>query len=242
MNCPKCGLSVEPGSSFCNHCGAPLNQQGLTLGGNAPAGSGLPVVGASAVESVAGAAYTAESLAAASVATGSEKTIWQEYPSLRTIFPHLVPVALLFLIAYLLVRWPNVLPVDRHPQWQGHDILEWGIPPLGVLILLIMLLRALARLRSVRYRLTTQRIFIEYGIISKRTDEIELEKYKDVFVNQDFWDKLVGCGDIQVITGDVTNPTVNIIDVIDPIGKKEAIRKAARERQAMLGLRVREQM
>jgi uncharacterized membrane protein YdbT with pleckstrin-like domain len=189
----------------------------------------------------AGAAYTAESTAAAVLATGSEAVIWDEYPSQRTIFPRVIAVLVLFVIAFVLLRLP-LLPATARPNWNGRDVLSWGVVLLGALIILAMLLRNLIRLRSIRYRLSTQRIFIEYGIFNKRTDEIELEKYKDVFVNQDFWDKIVGCGDIQVITGDVTNPTVNILDVIDPIGKKESIRKAARERQAMLGLRLREQM
>ncbi|MGI8908640.1 MAG: PH domain-containing protein [Candidatus Sumerlaeaceae bacterium] len=174
------------------------------------------------------------------MATATEKGIWDEYPSLRTAFPPVVFVLVLWVVVMLLIRF--LLPLDRRPVWNGHDALSWGLT-LGVAaVVLLMLLRSLIRLRSIRYRLTSQRIFITFGILNKRTDEIELEKYKDVFVNQDFWDKLVGCGDIQVVTGDVTNPTINMDDVIDPIGKKESIRNAARERQAKLGLRLREQM
>jgi uncharacterized membrane protein YdbT with pleckstrin-like domain len=111
-----------------------------------------------------------------------------------------------------------------------------------VLVVLAMLIRYYVRLHSISYRLSTQRLFITYGLFNKRTDEIELEKYKDIFVNQDFWDKMVGCGDIEVVTADVTNPTVKIIDVVDPIAKKETIRAAARERKSALGITRREEI
>lgn len=236
MNCPKCGLSVDAGSSFCNHCGAALNDQGKTI--NSAAGAAVPTGGAPLA--AAGTPIISPDILSQNVATAGEVVLWNEFPSLRTIFPRMAAVAVLFLLAFIGTR--ILLPLDRHPQWNGHDVLEWGLTLAALVLLLLILLGSLVRLRSVNYKLTTQRIFIEHGIFSKRTDEIELEKYKDVFVNQDFWDKMVGCGDIQVITGDVTNPTVNIIDITDPIAKKEAIRKAARERQLALGLRVREQM
>lgn len=230
MNCPKCGLAVEGGSNFCNHCGAPLNQQGQTL---APGG-------AAPISAPASLAVDPIGTILPSAGTANEKTVWDEYPSLRTAFPPIIAIVVLYVIVLLVVHF--ALPFDRHPVWRGFDVLTWGLTLAVLVVVVLMLLKKLLSLRSVKYRLSTQRIFITTGILNKRTDEIELEKYKDVFVNQDFWDKMVGCGDIQIVTGDVTNPTINVLDVTDPIGKKESIRKAARERQIALGLRLREDM
>lgn len=226
MKCKACGLEVAEGANFCGHCGAPVTVQGQVAAAQAgPAGAG------------AGAG------AAAGLAPGvvmspppdqtPEKTLWDETPSMRTALPGILSWVLGGLVLIIAVKF---IPTGFTP------IIEWSIIGVVAAIVLFMLGRYYVRLHSIRYRLTTQRIFVTYGLLNKRTDEIELEKYKDIFVNQDFWDKMVGCGDIEVVTGDVTNPTIKIIDVEDPIAKKETIRAAARERKSMLGITRREEL
>lgn len=221
MTCPKCGLKVAEGSNFCSHCGEVLTTQGKVA-------REVPDPQLRETED-------------AIVQAPPEKILWEENPSLLTAMPGLVAIAL-GMGAVLLLFYVTGLAATANANGIG------GLPVIAllagifVLILLFTMARYYIRLRSTLYRLSTERIFMQYGLFSKRTDEVELEKYKDIFVNQDFWDKLVGCGDIQIITGDVTNPTVNIIDVRDPVAKKELIRNAARERKALLGINRREEL
>ncbi len=226
MKCPKCGLDIPDNSNFCKHCGSALTVQGRThepmvSGETPPSGSNVP--GAAAV-----------------LSTGPEKILWEEYPSMRTLAPALILWALLFIAVFLI--YELLLPETAHLMNGPTDIGTQIILGLGAIVLLGSMVRHFVRLRSTHYRLTNERMFITEGIFSKRTEEVELEKYKDIFVNQDFWDKVVGCGDIQVVTSDVTNPTVNIVDVVDPLGKKELIRRCARERQLALGMTRREEL
>lgn len=219
MKCPSCGLDAPDSANFCNHCGSPLSIQGVVTGGGAPTKPGDDIA----------ANYIMGSLPD----QGKEVDIWAENPSMRTVIPGAV--------SWILGGIAVIIMLQVIPGKPG-GTLEWIIIGAVVLIVLFMLAKYYIRLHSIHYRLTSQRIFITHGLVNKRTDEVELEKYKDVFVNQDFWDKIVGCGDIEVVTGDLTNPTIKIIDVIDPVGKKESIRSAARERKSGLGITRREEL
>lgn len=226
MRCPNCGLDVIDKSSFCNHCGTPLTDQGKMQ-----------------QVSVANAPLAQAGAQTAKVTPADqppETILWEEYPSFRTAVPLLVGTA----VGYLIIAVILSILMRSHAT-----AMIWGVKwPEFVLFVLFVIGELsilggfLARLRSLRYRLSTQRLFLERGLLNKRTDEVELEKYKDIFVNQDFWDRLMGCGDVRVITGDVTNQTIEIVDVKDPVRKKELIRKAARDRQAALGIIRREDL
>ncbi len=157
-----------------------------------------------------------------------EERLWESYPSLWTSAPPLIVILVVYLVAALAL-WGN-----GAGQWVAFGVAAG--------LALLLFLRYLVLLRSIHYRLTTQRFFIERGIFSRRTDELELEKYKDVFVSQDFLDRLVACGDVEIVTGDLTSPQIRIVDVRDPVGVKETIRQAARARQAALGMIRREEV
>ena len=87
---------------------------------------------------------------------------------------------------------------------------------------------ALARVALVRashYELTTERIRIRHGILTKRTDELELYRVKDATVIEPFLYRLFGVGNIQVTTTDASTPTLTL----------EAVRGAAKLRESLRG-------
>lgn len=222
MICPNCGLQVADNANFCNHCGKALSMQGTVTEGN------------TAVDPRVADAATASGYVLSSPPDETpERDLWNEYPSMRTAIPKIIMV---MLIGGALIIALQIFPIP----WSG--TIKLVITGLVLFLVLADIIRHYIRLHSIRYRLSTQRLFVTYGLVNKRTDEVELEKYKDIFVNQDFWDSIVGCGDIEVVTSDVSNPTIRIIDVVDPIGKKETIRAAARERKSVLGITRREEL
>jgi uncharacterized membrane protein YdbT with pleckstrin-like domain len=221
--CPSCGLDNPENASFCSHCGTALNMQGKTVQVGA---TNKPV-----------AEHPVVDRAPKTVDTADERTLWEEYPSFRTAIPVLIIEVLLFvaaLVAVSVVAAPSAVIAGIG--------LQFIVVAVFLVVLLITFFRYFLRLRSTKYKLTSQRIFVTRGILNKRIDEIELEKYRDIFVSQAFLDRIMGCGDIKVVTGDVTNPTVDIQDVTDPMSKKELIRSAARERQKAIGIVRREDL
>jgi membrane protein YdbS with pleckstrin-like domain len=230
MRCDVCGLETPTGSSFCNHCGATLSDQGKMqkLSSAVP-----PPVGAS----------TPPPAAVPQFATGvappqqqPEQELFDEYPSMRPILPRLILLLVIFIVAIVLET------IFISEAWPHKGRVQWLTTLAFVILVLLAAVAAFLRVRSVKYRLTSQRLFVTNGLFNKRTDELELEQYKDIYIKQDLLDKLVGCGDIQVITTDETNGIVDLVDVLDPVTKKELIRGAARDRKQALGILRREEL
>lgn len=88
-----------------------------------------------------------------------------------------------------------------------------GIGALGYLALVIPLLMWLIRwwiTKCTHYELTSQRLRIRTGILNKKVDELELFRVKDYTMEQPFLLRLVGLGNLTMITSDATSPTVSI--------------------------------
>ena len=81
---------------------------------------------------------------------------------------------------------------------------------------------------STLYILTNQRLRILSGRLSKKEEEIELIRIKDIRVKQGLMDRAKGIGDVEVVSADETTPNLVLKDIKDPVGVKETIRNAVR--------------
>jgi len=80
-----------------------------------------------------------------------------------------------------------------------------------------------------RYRLTTQRLFIEQGILGKTTDQTELYRVDDVRTHQSFLDRIFGVGDVELIApSETTQPTTRLVGIADPGVVAEHVRASSR--------------
>lgn len=78
-----------------------------------------------------------------------------------------------------------------------------------------------------KYTLTSERLLLDkVGMMTKKREEIELYKVKDITVNQGLKDKLAGVGDLEIISSDVTTPALTLKRIKNPNEVKEAIRRA----------------
>jgi membrane protein YdbS with pleckstrin-like domain len=103
---------------------------------------------------------------------------------------------------------------------------------IGVLVLLALWMR----MKSCRYRLTTQRLFIRRGWLARHVDELELYRVKDVVVDQGVLQRVLGYGTVTVLSDDDTTPEVDLVRISSPIKVKELIRtqyRAARRREGV---------
>ena len=86
-----------------------------------------------------------------------------------------------------------------------------GIGALGYLGLIIPFMMWVIRwwaTKCTTYELTSQRLRIRSGILSKKTDEMELFRVRDYTMDQPFLLRLVGLGNMTLITSDATTPTL----------------------------------
>jgi uncharacterized membrane protein YdbT with pleckstrin-like domain len=116
--------------------------------------------------------------------------------------------------------------------------LFWGIVLLPVLIGLFLLLRVWYRTKAVRYRLTTQRLFVQTGLVAKKLEEVELFRVKDVTLSQGLLQRLLGVGTIVVLSSDDTTPRLELAGIRQPLEVKETIRNAFRASRQREGLRM----
>jgi hypothetical protein len=83
-----------------------------------------------------------------------------------------------------------------------------------------------------RYKLTNERLMIEHGFVGRRTEEIDLYRVNDVAVKQNPAERVIGVGDVRVVTTDASAPEKRLHNVREPDRVKDLIREAARaERQ-----------
>ena len=119
-----------------------------------------------------------------------------------------------------------------------------GMILLGILLLPLFLVGGLLWLRvwylvvSTRYRLTTQRLFVQTGLIAKHVEEVELFRVKDVTLSQGVLQRMLGVGNVVVLSSDDTAPQLVLAGIPDPLAAKEQLRGAFRAARQREGLRM----
>jgi membrane protein YdbS with pleckstrin-like domain len=101
---------------------------------------------------------------------------------------------------------------------------------------MLLLLVVWIRVKSCSYRLTTQRLFVRRGWLTKHVDELELYRVKDVVVDQGVLERVLGYGGVTVLAGDDTTPEVDLLRISSPTKVKEMIRtqyRACRQREGV---------
>lgn len=90
---------------------------------------------------------------------------------------------------------------------------------------------------AIRWIVTTQRLRIVRGILSRSTEEIELVRVRDVSSEQGLTQRALGIGSVIVVGTDATAPRVILHDVEDPENVKEIIRQAVQEQRRRFHVR-----
>ncbi|MFQ5462569.1 MAG: PH domain-containing protein [Phycisphaerae bacterium] len=100
----------------------------------------------------------------------------------------------------------------------------------GVAVVLAILLlgRPFLAIFGRRYRLTSQRLFIEKGILSRTIDQTELIRVDDVRIYKSLLDRLFGLGTVVIRSTDASDAEIRIEGVADPDGVGETIRAQMR--------------
>ena len=80
--------------------------------------------------------------------------------------------------------------------------------------------------RCTRYEITSERISLEQGVLSKRMDELELYRVKDTTFEQPFLLRLVGLSHVVVRSTDQSHPELVIRAIRDGRGLRENLRGA----------------
>ena len=91
-----------------------------------------------------------------------------------------------------------------------------------------------------RYRVTTERIHLRQGVLSRKTDDLELYRVKDYVLVEPFSLRMFGLGNLVLATTDDANPTMVLHAVSDVQTLRDQIRKHVEICRARKGVRIAE--
>lgn len=106
----------------------------------------------------------------------------------------------------------------------------WRLIVFGLVVLAALILAAkiTVRVLSFRYELSTQRLFVQRGLIQITRDQTELVRVDDVRVVKDLVDRMFDLGTVEVISTDASDRVVRIEGVSGPDQVAELVRNYMR--------------
>jgi uncharacterized membrane protein YdbT with pleckstrin-like domain len=124
--------------------------------------------------------------------------------------------------------------------WEGRPSQFLNLPIFLLCILIVPIPVALWRwltLRCTSYVLTSERLRITTGVFSRRSEELELYRVKDLTVEQPFLQRLFGLGRLILHTSDRTNPVLVLPGMRDVAGLRDIVRGRVEPLRAAKGVR-----
>lgn len=87
------------------------------------------------------------------------------------------------------------------------------------------------------YTLTNQRLIIKRGMIRRFEDQIDLVRIKDLKLSIGISDRMMGIGQIEIISSDPSTPSYKLVGVRDPRHVRDLMWQAVTDRRRALGVR-----
>lgn len=110
---------------------------------------------------------------------------------------------------------------------------------LAILTLGIWLLVRWFQTLGKSYRITTRRIVVETGVLSKKLEQIDLYRVADYTVERPFGQRIMGTGNLLLKTFDKTTPELNVLDIkTDVVSLYERVRAATEADKLRRGVRM----
>jgi uncharacterized membrane protein YdbT with pleckstrin-like domain len=152
----------------------------------------------------------------------AEEPLWKGSPSWRVLIGKVVMMVLTVILI------PVAIFIDSKTSGSGNITkIGWYATALLLLIQLVGFLFSMLRLQSTIYTVSNQRILIQQGILSKSVSEIDLRSIDDTQFFQSFTDRLLGIGNVTLVSSDKALPTTMLRGIHNPRAVRETIRAAA---------------
>jgi uncharacterized membrane protein YdbT with pleckstrin-like domain len=164
--------------------------------------------------------------AAAAVPATAEETLWRGSPSWRVLLGKLIAIILTAVLipvaASFIASQTNDLEMAGRVTKFG-----WLIMAIAVFWQIVTFLIVMVRLQSTIYTITNQRVMIERGMLSKSLNEIDLRYIDDTQFFQSVSGRLLGIGNVTLISSDKAFPTTVLQGIARPRDIRELIRARA---------------
>jgi uncharacterized membrane protein YdbT with pleckstrin-like domain len=105
-------------------------------------------------------------------------------------------------------------------------VFSGGLAAIGLVVPLFMWIVRWWATRTTVYELTSQRLRKRSGILNRQVDELELFRVKDYAMEQPLMLRMLGLGNLTLMTSDASTPTVAIKAISGVEDVREKLRNA----------------
>ena len=104
---------------------------------------------------------------------------------------------------------------------------------LGVIMFLVRYLET----KFTKFEITNERVIQQNGVLSRRTNETELYRVKDIILDEPFFLRIFGLSNVLIVTSDRTSPLI-LVNAIENGGViRRELREAVELRRDKKGVR-----
>ena len=146
--------------------------------------------------------------------SGDERIEWTGRPSLFTITPQLLVVAIVGMGGTLALSALGLV-VDRS--------VPVFVRLLPLLVALLVLVVVLLRWYRVRYVITSRQVYIKQGFVSLDVDQIRIARIQNTTLSQSMVQRLLGYGDVVAYTAGSDTKNIEFTSVPNPSRVNETL-------------------
>lgn len=144
------------------------------------------------------------------ILTSGERVELKMRPHWREVF---VAVLLGVLLLAILVYLVRVTPDDTTGNW-----IQWIVVAIAVIIAVFLVIAPIVRWLTTHYVVTTHRVLVRRGVLTKTGKDITLSKITDVSFERTLLDRLTGSGTLRIESaGDSPDETFRAIPHSDRV-------------------------
>jgi uncharacterized membrane protein YdbT with pleckstrin-like domain len=143
-----------------------------------------------------------------------ERVVFEGHPAKRAALSYYLPFGLLVIVAAVVVAAAVSIVI--------------GIVVAVVLLLLLWLVGHIKR-TAIDYVVTTQRLYIRRGILSKREQQTRIGRVQNVNTRQSLLERMLRVGTVEFDTAGTDDSEFRFAGIADPSGVVRAVDRAQRE-------------
>jgi len=130
---------------------------------------------------------------------------------------------------------------EERTLFAGHPAVVDSVGGLLLAILTLGLgwLYLYARAKGTHFKVTTRRVIVERGLLNKRLEQVDVYRIKDFVVDRPLGQRLLGTGNLQLLTMDATTARVELHGLrADVVALYEQLRAATEADRLRRGVRL----
>jgi uncharacterized membrane protein YdbT with pleckstrin-like domain len=162
-----------------------------------------------------------------------DKVLADDEEVVRHLHPHWLTVAWPVVLFLLLVGGTSFAEAAV-PAGRQQGVVRLVVLGVAVVLLLWLVVAPLVRWRSTHYVVTTHRLLLREGVLSRRGRDIGLSRITDVSYEQSLWERLVGSGTVTIESAGEGGATVlrripdsdGVQQVVNQLVEEDADRRA----------------